>query len=1039
MDQNTVYQLFVATYNPDPNVHKQAELNIRSIESQAGFLPVVLQIFSSEQLEIGARQAAAIYFKNRIYRAWDRNGNTSHPIGEEDRNIVKQGILHALVTVPNAVQVQLATSLHTILDNDFPEKWPNFVNEVQSFLSSNDARLISVGLLALREVVKVYQWKDLDRREPLQHIIDQTFPTIQAICNNLVIMDDLDAALMMKTSLKIYHASIQVDLPKSLQDSMIPWGTLFLQLIEKRIPLDCLPPTDREAYPWGKAKKWAYHCLNRLFGKYGNPALLPPGSSTRYNGFAKHFVNNFAPNIIQAYLTQLDGWIKKEIWMPGKCLMLTAAFLDDSIKHKTTWQILKPHTENLVRDFIFPQLCISLEDEQLWQRDPVDYVHKKIDPLEDFHSPQVSVTNMLIDLAHDRKKHTFMGILGFINTVLVNYLETPEEQKNGREKDGALAMIGSLANEILAKKSPVANMMDTFFVTHVFVEFKSRFPYLRARACDITRIFSNLGFSSEENIVTLYENVLGCLHDNELPVKVQAALALQPMIRHEVVRNAIEPNLPFIMQELLNLTNEIDVDILATVMEEFVEIFAVQLTPFAVQLCSQLRDTFLRIMEEISQAKTQHNNNEEGGEDNASFGGEIDELSDKMMAAMGVLKTIGTLILSLESSPEVLQQLEEALLPVITFTLDNSIMDLYDEIFEIIDSCTFSAKRVTPTMWSVFELIYKAFKDSAIDFMDAVLPPLDNYISYGRDVFVAHENFQQMMFDIIQSVMKGDHLTEADRVSACKLMESILLNCRGHVDPYVPPFLNLAFQYIFTGTMKSTEFKIHCLEVVINCIYYNPTLTLRILEDNHWTQGFFSLWFGMLEKFSRVHDKKLVIVSLCSILALPSNQIPLSLQAGWSHILGSIVQIFKSLPKAIENRENMEKIYGEDYDQDNDESSGYEGSSAGDDDTVDNDDEDVHDEDNEYLEFLSQQAAAQANEGSELDDEEDDIEEEILFESPLDEIDPYIEFEHVFKALQQSSPDSYISLTKDLDGEQQTVLLSVLNMAEQQRNDLALL
>lgn len=231
----------------------------------------------------------------------------------------------------------------------------------------------------------LFRWKDIDRREPLQHIIEQTFPTIQAICNNLVVMDDLDAALMMKTSLKIYHASIQVDLPKSLQDSkaMVPWGTLFLQLIEKRIPLECLPQNsaEREAYPWGKAKKWAYHCLNRLFGKYGNPALLPPGSSTRYNGFAKNFVNNFAPNIIQTYLTQLDGWIKKEIWMSGKCLMLTAAFLDDSIKHKTTWQILKPHTENLVRDFIFPQLCISMEDEQLWQHDPVDYVHKKIGKL----------------------------------------------------------------------------------------------------------------------------------------------------------------------------------------------------------------------------------------------------------------------------------------------------------------------------------------------------------------------------------------------------------------------------------------------------------------------------------------------------------------------------------------------------------------------------------------------------------------------------------------------------------------------------------
>lgn len=33
MDQNAVYQLFVSTYHPDPNVHKQAELNIRNVST----------------------------------------------------------------------------------------------------------------------------------------------------------------------------------------------------------------------------------------------------------------------------------------------------------------------------------------------------------------------------------------------------------------------------------------------------------------------------------------------------------------------------------------------------------------------------------------------------------------------------------------------------------------------------------------------------------------------------------------------------------------------------------------------------------------------------------------------------------------------------------------------------------------------------------------------------------------------------------------------------------------------------------------------
>lgn len=40
-------------------------------------------------------------------------------------------------------------------------------------------------------------------------------------------------------------------------------------------------------------------------------------------------------------------------------------------------------------------------------------------------------------------------------------------------------------------------------------------------------------------------------------------------------------------------------------------------------------------------------------------------------------------------------------------------LDLYNEVFEIIDSCTFSAKTVSPTMWQAFELMHKTFKGGA--------------------------------------------------------------------------------------------------------------------------------------------------------------------------------------------------------------------------------------------------------------------------------------------------------------------------------------
>lgn len=96
-------------------------------------------------------------------------------------------------------------------------------------------------------------------------------------------------------------------------------------------------------------------------------------------------------------------------------------------------------------------------------------------------------------------------------------------------------------------------------------------------------------------------------------------------------------------------------------------------------------------------------------------------------------------------------------------------------------------------------------------------------------------------------------------------------------------------------------------------------------------------------------------------------------------------------------------------------------------------DEDVPDQDNEYLEFLQQQSALHANDEDEFDDYEEEIEEEILFESPLDEINPYIRFEQIFRTMQQTNPASYTLLTKDLDADQQSTVMTILSNAEQQR------
>jgi importin-7 len=49
---------------------------------------------------------------------------------------------------------------------------------------------------------------------------------------------------------------------------------------------------------------------------------------------------------------------------------------------------------------------------------------------------------------------------------------------------------------------------------------------------------------------------------------------------------------------------------------------------------------------------------------------------------------------------------------------NNLFEDLLSEVLEIIDSCTFSTRAISPTMWRFFPLIHTVFKEFAIDYID---------------------------------------------------------------------------------------------------------------------------------------------------------------------------------------------------------------------------------------------------------------------------------------------------------------------------------
>lgn len=57
---------------------------------------------------------------------------------------------------------------------------------------------------------------------------------------------------------------------------------------------------------------------------------------------------------------------------------LDPCHLIKSIKPKVTWALLKDNIPDLIAHVVFPLLCLTVADLDLWEEDPVEYVHKKI-------------------------------------------------------------------------------------------------------------------------------------------------------------------------------------------------------------------------------------------------------------------------------------------------------------------------------------------------------------------------------------------------------------------------------------------------------------------------------------------------------------------------------------------------------------------------------------------------------------------------------------------------------------------------------------
>ncbi|KAG2106647.1 armadillo-type protein [Suillus discolor] len=1037
MDLQSLANLFATTYNPDPNVQKTGELQIRKIGAQEGMLTALLQIIASDGVELATRQACSVYLKNRVRTSYilPPTPRPDHvPIAQSDRTALKANILPLLSASPSrSVTVQVAATLKDLVANDFPDRWPSLLDDVKRLLGSGDVREVGAGVVAALECVRAFRFRQ--KADVLPGIIATLFPTLVTIADGMLNTSPSQPAsqeipAMLHLILKTYKTAIIVNLSphQQSQESLVPWGRLLFRVVEMIVPVEGVPTNeeDRERCEWWKAKKWAYGILGRLFHRFGNPSQLPSPMQKEYGVFAQNFVTAFAPEIFKVYLHQVELYVSGQAWLGKKCQYQIFQFFTECIKPKSTWILLKPHVDNLVANFAFPQLTFNASKQAMWEADPVEYVRASVDEYENFSSPVSGATSFLLSLASNRTKTSFLPMLQFINTVL-------RSNPTPAQRFGALTMM-SVLGPFIVRHPDVKGSIEQFMVQYVLPEFTSQEPYLRSVACEVLGVVTKAGitWATEENLNNHSRAVALALDDQELPVRVQAALAITELVViHDSVRDAVSPQVGKVVQDLLKLSDETDLDILNHSMEAMVDRFQNELMPVASQLTARLCESYLRLARE---GLAQQNETLPDGIDVESLVSDGDD--DKVYGAMGVAKTIGTVVSCIDSSPEILSQVQEVIIPIIRFTLENKLIDLFDNMYDLVDALTFRLHAISPNMWPVFELTYDLFKSDAVDFLDEMLPSLDNFVSYGTDVLKARPDYRSKVLDMYRTAMTSPQLGDNDKINGCKLAESMLLNLHGHVDDQLQDIVTIAAEHIDEG--ETASFRLANLEILVNTVLYNASAALHFMEvyKPGFSRTFFERWFAAINsdnKLPRVHDKKLSILALCKLLEMEAGAIPEGLRDGWPGIVGGALNIFKGLPQAVAKRKVLEDQLVEGDDDEDEDDTKYLNLEG-------DEDEDVWDEDSAYLEILAKEGArlreksekAETGGDDESDiSEESEIEEELGFFSPLDNINPYVTFKEALQTFQNQNSALYQAATTMLTVERQTVLMEVVTVANQ--------
>lgn len=881
------------TLSTDASQRQAAENLLSSLATEDTHAAHLLHLATFDDPVVPA--AAALRLKNLM-----RASRTSPLLSDTARAFVRRDLLGALaVTSTSNVEGVLAEMTRWLVLLDFPSRWPELLPQISEYLISADAKKVHAALLALRQLVKCYEFKSRDPaklipgdandagwahpREPLEHIAKACFPTLLALYAHLDMIVATHtpqvepgvrrgACFAQRLVVKIFWSCTQFILPPCLADerALDEWFGRFYETMRRQPLHPFIEDADDLAMePEWKTKKWIAQVITRFLKRYGSPKKVPidePWAAV----VAKVFKERHAERATKVMLDVLSLGAEGH-QLSNRVAHLALDYIEEAIETASLWAIIRQHVDILLTRVAFPYLCFSEADEDTWINDPAEYVRKQYDFTEDFTSPRMAASNLLTKMADLRSKSTILPFLQYLlQNVLDPFVAAPvgsrERNSLARQKVGAFASLAAVKAKLMTKKDLSSSFLN-LLKAHVEPDLRSEFGFLRSEAAWLLGQVASCGWEDFFELLG-EESLRGCvslLQDSELPVQAAAAGALQYLMEQDGSTALIARVAPQLLERLLQLMDNMAEGYLSLLpaLDKLVVRYPDEIMPLAVPLVQRLMAAFGQSAEGILK----------DGDD------EDDELA---FASAQVLHLVSSVISgvgewekpSKEEKAVIFRSIERELQPLLESMFQESHQVFVEELLDVLGNLVVQTGglhgSLSPFLLSLVPKMVNGFHEWAVDYVEHMMEALEGYMRFDLRGIIALDGGMQAFMSMIQKLW-SPKFDDSDAVFGAKIAESLIM----HISKMRPLGENMkqlivelargAASRCVQTPEDQTVLRQRLFSVVMVCNYVDAHSVLNGLGPASVMQLIASQR-NNLQFFDRLYCKKSVILGLGAIL-----------------------------------------------------------------------------------------------------------------------------------------------------------------------------